>query len=118
MQSIKTFEDLIIWQKGIELAKLVYQISKELPPEEKFSLGDQLRRAGVSVPSNIAEGYGRRTSNDYRKYLHISLGSLYEIQTQLKIGVELNLITNNNFCKANSLAKEIDRMVYAITKKL
>ena len=118
MQTIKTFEDLIIWQKGIELAKLIYQISQELPPDEKFSLGDQLRRAAISVPSNIAEGYGRRTSNDYRKYLPISLGSLYEIQTQLKIGFELNLITNDKFCKANSLAKEIDRMVYAITKKL
>ncbi len=118
MQNIKTFEDLIIWQKGVELAKLIYQISKELPPDEKFTLGDQLRRAGVSVPSNIAEGYGRRTSNDYRKYLHISLGSLYEIQTQLKIGFELHLITIERYSKANGLAKEIDRMIYAITKKL
>jgi len=69
---IKTFEDLIIWQKGITLAKVIYKITKALPVEEKFALGDQLRRAAVSVPSNIAEGYGRRTSNDYRKFLHIA----------------------------------------------
>lgn len=118
MQKIKTFEDLFIWQKGIELAKTIYQITKEFPAEEKYGLGDQIRRASVSVPSNIAEGYGRRTSNDYRQFLHISLGSLYEIQTQLKIGRELNIITVENYNKANNLAKEIDRMIYAITKKL
>ena len=118
MQKIKTFEDLIIWQKGIELAKKIYQITKEFLPLERYGLGDQIRRASVSVPSNIAEGYGRRTSNDYRQFLHISLGSLYEVQTQLKIGHELNMISVEKYTQANSLAKEIDRMIYAITKKL
>lgn len=118
MGSIKTFEDLIIWQKAIALAKIIFRISKELPSEEKFALGDQLRRAAISVPSNIAEGYGRRTTNDYRKYLHISLGSLYEIQTQLRLGFEMNIIALRSFTEANNLAKEIDRMIYAITKKL
>lgn len=118
MTTIKTFEDLIIWQKGITLAKVIYKITKALPVEEKFALGDQLRRAAVSVPSNIAEGYGRRTSNDYRKFLHIALGSLYEIQTQLKIGYELGMINSQSFFEAKELAKQIDRMIFAITKKL
>jgi four helix bundle protein len=118
MQKIKTFEDLIIWQKGIELSKNIYLITKEFPAEERYGLANQIRRAVVSVPSNIAEGYGRRTSNDYRQFLHISLGSLYEVQTQLKIGYELNIISLENFSQANNLAKEIDHMIYAITKKL
>jgi four helix bundle protein len=118
MTTIKTFEDLIIWQKGITLAKVIYSITKDLPLEEKFALGDQLRRAAVSVPSNIAEGYGRRTSNDYRKFLHIALGSLYEIQTQLSIGYELGMINAESFSEAKELSKQIDRMIFAITKKL
>jgi four helix bundle protein len=118
VQTIRTFEDLLIWQKSIALAKMIYRISKEFPSDAKFALGDQMRRASISVPSNIAEGYGRRTSGDYRKFLHISLGSLYEIQTQLKIANELKILSEESFKEANQLAREIDRMIYAITKKL
>jgi four helix bundle protein len=116
--NIKTFEDLKVWQKGIELTSLVYKITQSFPPEEKYALANQLRRASVSVPSNIAEGYGRRTSSEFKRFLSISLGSVYEIQTQLRIGFELNFIPLEKFVQAKEMSIEIDRMIYAIIKKI
>ena len=92
MGVIKTFEDLVVWQKSIQLTKLIYQIVKKFPSEERYALADQLKRASISVPSNIAEGYSRRTAVDYKRFLSIALGSVYEIQTQIRIGIELNYI--------------------------
>jgi four helix bundle protein len=118
MTHIKTFEDLKVWQKGIELTTLVYRITQNFPLEEKYALANQLRKASVSVPSNIAEGYGRRTSSEFKRFLSISLGSVYEVQTQLRIGYELNLLPLEKFTQAKDLSSEIDRMIYAIIKKL
>jgi len=118
MGTVKIFDDLLVWQKSIELTKLIYKITSKFPHEEKFALADQLKRACISVPSNIAEGYGRRTSVDYRRFLSIALGSVYEIQTQLRIGLELNFISADLYEEARGLSKEIGVMIYAIIKKI
>ena len=83
-----------------------------------FGLTDQLKRSSVSIPSNIAEGYGRNTRTDYKRFLSIALGSVYELQTQIVISKELNLISENDFAGIISIAIEIDRMLYTMIKKL
>jgi four helix bundle protein len=118
MGSAKTFENLIVWQKSMVLTKLIYEITREFPKEEIYGLSNQLRRASVSVASNIAEGYGRITRNDYKRFLSFSIGSTFEIQTQLIIGMEIGIINNENFNESMMLAKEISAMLYTIIKKL
>ena len=115
---VKTFEDLIIWQKSIVLTKQIYTITRKFPKEEIDGLSNQLRRASVSVASNIAEGYGRITRNDYKRFLSFSFGSTFEIQTQLIICIEIGIINNEDFNESMMLSKEISAMLYAIIKKL
>jgi len=112
------FQKLIVWQKGILLTKKIYLATKTFPKEEMFGLTDQLKRSSVSIPSNIAEGYGRNTRTDYKRFLSIALGSVYELQTQIVISNDLNLISENDFTELISLAIEIDRMLYTMIKKL
>ena len=118
MNPVKTFEDLIIWQKSIVLTKQIYTITRKFPKEEIYGLSNQLRRASVSVASNIAEGYGRITRNDYKRFLSFSFGSTFEIQTQLIIGIEIGIINNEDFNESIMLSKEISAMLYAIMRKL
>lgn len=118
MKKIKTYKDLIVWNKSIALAKVIYQICKALPSEEKYALSDQLKRAAVSIASNIAEGYGRQSTNDYKRFLSIALGSVYEVETQLQIAFELQMINSETFNLAIDLAQEIDRMIYSLKSKL
>jgi len=118
MNPVKTFEDLIIWQKSIVLTKQIYAITRKFPKEEIYGLSNQLRRASVSVASNIAEGYGRITRNDYKRFLSFSFGSTFEIQTQLIICIEIGIINNEDFNESMMLSKEISAMLHAIIKKL
>ena len=118
MNPVKTFEDLIIWQKSIVLTKQIYTITRKFPKEEIYGLSNQLRRASVSVASNIAEGYGRITRNDYKRFLSFSFVSSFEIQTQLIIAMEIGLINNEDFNESMMLSKEISAMLHAIIKKL
>jgi len=118
MKHVKTFEDLIIWQKSIVLTKQIYTITRKFPKEEIYGLSNQLRRASVSVASNIAEGYGRITRNDYKRFLSFSFGSTFEIQTQLIICIEIGIINNEDFNESMMLSKEISAMLHAIIKKL
>ena len=78
---MRNFKELLIWQKGIEIVRISYQISKQLPSEEKFGLVSQLIRAAVSIPSNIAEGSSRSSTKEYKHYLEIALGSTFEVET-------------------------------------
>lgn len=82
---IKTFKELDIWKKGIDLAEMIYRLTANFPSEEKYGLVSQLRRAAVSFPSNIAEGSARNSNKEFIQFLHISLGSLAELETQLII---------------------------------
>src|SRR3989338_2698991 len=84
-KKILSYKDLVVWQKGIELVSLIYKISKRFPSEERFGLVSQMQRAAVSVPSNIAEGRGRRSRKDFIQFLYFALGSLAELDTQLII---------------------------------
>ena len=92
---VKCYEELIVWQKAMQLAKLVYLLQKGLPKEEIYGLGDQIRRAVVSVPSNIAEGYGRGSDAEFKRFLAISRGSLFELKTQLQLAEGVGLLNIN-----------------------
>ena len=113
-----SYQDLIVWQKSMQLVKEVYTLVKTLPKEEKFALSDQMRRAVVSIPSNIAEGYGRNSTNDYIRFLNIARGSKYELDTQIQICVMLNYISKEKAATALELSEEIGRMINALIKKL
>jgi four helix bundle protein len=97
MNKVKSYKDLLVWQKGIELVKLVYAVSSLIPDDERFGLISQIRRCSVSVPSNIAEGYGRATTAYFIQFLNISRGSLFELETQLILCKDLNYIKRTGF---------------------
>jgi four helix bundle protein len=90
---IQRYEDLIVWQKAMDLVVEVYKILKLMPNDELYALSDQMKRAAVSIPSNIAEGQERNTTKDFVKFLHIAKGSKAELETQLLICVRLNYLT-------------------------
>ena len=113
-----SYQDLIVWQKSMQLVKEVYTLVKTLPKEEQFALSDQMRRAVVSIPSNVAEGYGRNSTNDYIRFLNIARGSKYELDTQIQICVMLNYISKEKAATALELSEEIGRMMNALIKKL
>ncbi|KKD34881.1 MAG: four helix bundle protein [Limnoraphis robusta] len=83
MSEIKDFQDLIIWQKGMDIAEKCYYLTQSFPKEELYGMVQQVRRSSASIPANIAEGYGRRSSGDYVRFLNISQGSINELQTHL-----------------------------------
>ena len=109
------FKNLIVWQKAMELVRMVYQASKKFPADERYALTDQLRRAVVSIPSNIAEGSGRASNKDYAHFLSIARGSLYETLTQLQIAQDLGYLDEYDSC--NDLAQEVGRMLTSLMKK-
>ena len=112
-------EDLIIWKKSIQLTKEVYILSSEILNDEKFGLISQIKRCSVSIPSNIAEGAGRNSNNEFKHFLGIANGSCYELQTQLILIKELKLITSDS--KLDELIQsciEIQKMIYSFKSKI
>jgi four helix bundle protein len=119
MNEIKSYKDLLIWKKGITIVKLIYQLVKTFPQEEMYALSSQLKRASVSIPSNIAEGYGRNTDKSFSHFLDITRGSLFEIETQLIIAKELGFITNLElFQELLNQIEEESKMINAFSKTL
>ncbi len=110
-----SFKSLIVWQKAMLLVRLVYRVSKSFPADERYALTDQLRRAVVSIPSNIAEGNGRCGTKDYAHFLAIARGSLFETMTQFQIAQELGYASENG--EIDSLMAEIGNMLTAMLKK-
>ena len=104
-----SYRDLLIWQKSMDLTKLVYQITYSFPKDEIYGLTSQIRRSAVSIPSNIAEGRGRNSNKEFIRFLQISLGSLYELQTQLELAIAFNYV--NNIDTINKLSFEIEKMI-------
>lgn len=100
------------------LTEEVYNLVKKLPEEEKYALSDQIRRSAVSVPSNIAEGQGRESKNEFRSFLSVAKGSLAELETQLLICVRLHYLTQKDIEKSLSLANEIERMLTALILRI
>jgi len=116
---IKSYKDLLIWQKGIEITEKVYLITNNFPQNELFSLTNQIRRASVSISSNIAEGFGRNSTKSYMNFLKISRGSLYELETQLIIADRLNYISDNELLKSiNDLLSEEGKIINSYINKL
>ncbi|MBR3109287.1 MAG: four helix bundle protein [Clostridia bacterium] len=101
----------------MDLVEEVYRISRLLPKDEKYALSDQLRRAVVSIPSNIAEGYGRYGMKEYARFLNIARGSKYEMETQLLICVRLQFIAESEISKSMNLCNEIGKMLNAMINK-
>lgn len=114
MSSIKSYKDLLIWQKGFQIVISTYKLTKGFPQEELYALTSQIKRASVSIPSNIAEGYGRNTDKSFSHFIDISRGSLYELETQLLIARELEFIKDlDMFNHVISLINEESRMINA-----
>jgi four helix bundle protein len=93
-----SFRDLDVWKLAIELAKNIYKITNKFPNSETYGLTSQLRRSGISIPSNIAEGQGRNSAKEFNQFLAIALGSLAELETQLIIAKEVNCLANEDLC--------------------
>ena len=115
---VKTYRDLIVWQKAMALVAEVYGISKSIPASEIYGLTSQMRRCAVSIPSNIAEGYGRHSTNDYVRFLQIASGSLYELQTQVEISANLEYFQKSESDRLIALTGEIERMLSSLIRKL
>lgn len=115
---IRTFRDLKVWQKGMELVKEIYRITTGFPREEQYGLSVQMRRASVSIPSNIAEGFRRQYNKEHKQFLAIALGSCAELETQVAISKELNYIDNDNEQVLLELLDHICGMIVNLNKKL
>ncbi len=116
--SAKGYRDLIVWQRAIQLVKTIYVLSDEFPKAEMYGLVSQIRRAAVSVPSNIAEGQARRTTGEFVHFLSQAEGSLAEIDTQLILAVELGFVAAERTAKAVTLLDECQRMLNVMRIKL
>ncbi|MBU1035261.1 four helix bundle protein [bacterium] len=115
---MKSFKDLRIWQKGIEIVSDIYILTKNFPKEELFSLTSQLRRSAISISSNIAEGFKRFHNKEYKQFLFITLGSCAEVETQIIIAKELKYINENEETKLVEKLDHICRMTSSLIKKL
>lgn len=118
MAEVRTFRDLLVWQRAMQLVKEVYQASQRFPREEMYGLTAQLRRSAVSIPSNIAEGHGRHATSDYVRFLRIATGSLFELQTQIEIAKELMYLQDNDHEKLDAKSRELERMLTSMVNKL
>lgn len=118
MNATHSFKDLIVWQKSMLLARKIYLTTEGFPKIELYGLVSQMRRAAVSIPSNIAEGYGRKSSKEYAQFYSIAYGSLLELETQLILSHQLGFIDNNNFDETNKIREEVSKMLYVMIAKL
>jgi len=114
------YKELNVWKESIDLVKLVYEVTQKFPSEEKFGLVSQLRRASVSIPSNIAEGNGRSSDKDYKRFVEMAYGSALELETQLIISAELNFIKENDsiFKKLEQVKKLLSGFIKYLKKEI
>ncbi|WPL18257.1 four helix bundle protein [Thiorhodovibrio winogradskyi] len=116
--SVQSYKDLIVWQKALDLVEIVYQVTRVFPKEELYALTNQLRRAAVSIPSNIAEGHARSSTRDFHRFLSIARGSLAEVETQLLIAQRLGYLSDDQLAPILSLQIEINKMTNRLMAKL
>jgi len=114
----QNYKDLIVWQKGIQVAKLVYELTRRFPSEEKFGLVSQMRRAAVSIPSNIAEGQARHTTGEFIQFISHAEGSVAELNTQLILATELHFCSTNDVRLGFELVENLRRMLNGLRRKL
>lgn len=115
---IKSFKDLDVWKNGVELVSEIYLISKRFPREEMYGLINQMRRAAVSIPSNIAEGFLRKSTNEFIQFLYIALGSCGELDTQLAVTKNLNYVDEKIYEQVSEKINHISRMLRALINSL
>lgn len=112
------YKNLEIWKRSVDLATEVYSATKSFPKEEKYGITSQMRRCAVSVPSNIAEGAGREGKKEFKYFLHIAYGSIYELETQLLIANNLGYLKDEDHFKLSAEIDEIQKMIYVFANKL
>ena len=112
------YKELQVWQKAMDLVVEIYKISKLLPKEEVYGISDQLRRAAVSIPSNIAEGQSRNSAKEFIQFLSIARGSLAELETQLLICTKVNMLSEDNIAEAQNITTEVGKMIKGLMNKL
>ena len=115
---IKSFRDLIVWQKAMELVIEVYKLTNQYPKEELYGLTAHTRKTVISIPSNIAEGKNRGTRKDYRMFMVIAYGSTAELDTQLEIAKRLNKTKHLDYSKVTGLLAEVSKMLNSLINKL
>ncbi|PYJ02697.1 MAG: four helix bundle protein [Verrucomicrobia bacterium] len=115
--SPRSYKDLVVWQKGIRLARLVYGLTRAFPSEEKFGIVAQMRQAAVSIPSNVAEGQARHTTGEFNQFISHAEGSLAELDTQLILSIELKFCSESAAEPAFTLLDEIRRTLNALRRK-
>ena len=117
-EKIRSYKDLLVWQKSIKQVARVYTLTKRFPKDELYGLSNQLRRAAVSIPSNIAEGHARQHNKEFKQFLHIALGSIAEVDTQLCIARELGYIDENTYLGVHEGLIEIQKMTWGLIRSL
>ncbi|MFC1818269.1 four helix bundle protein [Thermodesulfobacteriota bacterium] len=115
---LKNFKELKVWEKAYQLCLDLYKATAEFPNEEKYGLSSQMRRSAISIPSNIAEGYGRKTIPDYVRCLYIAYGSTCELETQTLLSGDLNYLNKADQSSLLEKIKEVERMLMALIKSL
>ena len=118
MGKVVSYKDLDIWKKGIELVKNIYQITERFPRSETYGLTSQLRRCAVSIPSNVAEGFRRQYSKEFKQFLSVAMGSAAELETQIIIAKELNYIDSEAEMKILETVDHLSRMIFNLNKRL
>ena len=118
MDKIRSFHDLIVWQRSVDFVVKIYELTKNFPSDERYGLRSQIRRAAVSIPSNIAEGQARNTKATFANHIDIALGSAAELETQLTIVIKIGYIGKNDFDDLISELTEINRMLYGLLRRL
>jgi four helix bundle protein len=116
MAKVRTFRDLVAWQKGMTLAKAIYMATRQMPTDERYGVTSQMRRAAVSIPSNIAEGHGRQSRADYLKHLRIARGPLAELMTQYELATDMMMIESAT--KIVEQLNETDRVLQGLIRSL
>ena len=118
LKKMHNFKELIVWQKARKIVKDIYLLTKKYPKEELFGLTQQIRKAAVSIPSNIAEGSGRGTNADFAHFLDIAYGSACEAETQLYLSLDLEYISQMEFDDINDKLQDVEKLIFNFKKKL
>lgn len=121
-EAIRSYKDLVVWQQAVDLALDIYRISDKFPDHEKFGISNQLRRASISISSNIAEGWGRNSTKNYIQFLRISRGSLLEIESIIHVTQKLNYISESDHdaisSRIEAISKMLNRLISTLENKL
>ena len=115
---VNSYRDLIVWQKAKAVAVKTYGMTSSFPEREKYGLVSQMNRSAVSVPSNIAEGFGRHILSEYVRFLRIAIGSLYELKTQVDIAYDIDYVSKEDWCEIEEMTLEIERMLNSLISSL